>query len=201
MSFQTEFNAILDRLYERRTDTLRHALRRKQGPLLTITKEKREEKIAELEDIASNALAKRMAKKHFKRLVKRKRMWRPNGWGRDKKLKQFRTWVREQISPKRGKVYIFWRGDECRYVGRICGRGTRPSRHFKRGWFNGTTRIDVYLTRQKKSVPLLECLAIHRFRPTRNKAKAATQDRTAECPLCAVHKKIRTELRKIYRFR
>ena len=201
MSFQSEFNAILDHLYERRTDKLRHVLRKKHGNLLAITKKKREEKIKELEELASDALAKKMAKKHFKRLITRKRMWRPNGWGPDKKLKKFRIWVREEISPKRGKVYIFWRGDECRYVGRTRGRGTRPSRHFKRGWFNGTTRIDVYLTRQKKSVPLLECLAIHRFRPTRNKVKAATEDRTPKCPLCAVHKKIRTELRKIYRFR
>ncbi len=201
MSFQTEFNNILDRLYERRTDKLRHLLRKKHGPLLTITKKKREDKIEELEEIASKVLAKKMATKHFKRLGTRKKMWRPEGRGTDKKLTMFRVWVRERISRKRGKVYVFWRGHECRYVGRTRGRGNRPGRHFNRGWFNGTTRIDVYLTRQKKSVPLLECLAIHRFRPTKNKVKAAKEKGTPKCPLCAVHKKIRTELRKIYRFR
>jgi len=48
---------------------------------------------------------------------------------------------------------------------------------------------------------LLECLAIHRFRPTKNKVKAATENWTPKCPLCALHKTIRTELRKIYGFR
>lgn len=201
MSHQSQFNHTLDRLYERRTDKLRHIMTGKPGPLLTLTKKRRESKIRELEEIASKALAKKMAKKGFKTLVIRKKTWRTKGWGTDKKQKIFRAWVRKKISPKRGKIYVFWRKRECRYVGRTRGRGSRPSHHFKRGWFNGTTRIDVYLAYQRRSIPLLECLAIHRFRPTRNKVKAAKQNWTPKCPLCAVHKKIRTELRKIYRFR
>src|SRR5579863_1187117 len=175
MSFQTEFNVILDRLYERRTDKLRHLLRRKHGPLLTLTKEKREEKIDELEEIVSKALAKKIARKHFNRLVKRKRMWRIKGRGPDKELNEFHAWVSNKISRKRGKVYVFWRGRECRYVGRTRGRGTRPGRHFSRGWFNGTTRIDIYVAHQRTSIPSLECLAIHRFRPTKNKVRAGRE--------------------------
>jgi hypothetical protein len=201
MSYQTEFNRILDSLYERRTDKLRHLLAPKHGRLLTLTKKKRERKIRELQEIASKALAKNLARTEFEKVVKGQRTWKPKGWGRDEKRKQFRRWIREEISPKRGKVYVFWRKDECRYVGRTRGRGTRPSHHFKRSWFNGTTRIDVYLTYQKRSVPRLECLAIHHFRPTKNKVKAAKARWTPKCPLCAVHKKIRTELRRIYRFR
>ncbi len=201
MSHQTQFNRTLDRLYERRTDKLRHMLSGKPGPLLTLTKKKRESKIRELEEIGSKALAKKMAKKGFKTLVIRKKTWRTKGWGTDKKQKIFRAWVRRKISPKRGKIYVFWKKRECRYVGRTRGRGSRPSHHFKRGWFNGTTRIDVYLAHQTRSIPLLECLAIHRFRPTRNKVKAAKENWTPKCPLCSLHKKIRTELRKIYRFR
>jgi hypothetical protein len=201
MSHQTQFNRTLDRLYERRTDELRHLLTGKSGPLLTLTKEKRESKIRELEEIASKALAKKLARKRFKTLVIRKKTWRTKGWGTDKKRKIFRAWIRKKISPKRGKIYVFWKRRECRYVGRTRGRGSRPSHHFRRGWFNGTTRIDVYLAHQRRSIPLLECLAIHRFRPTRNKMKAAKENWTPKCPLCALHKKIRTELRKIYRFR
>lgn len=201
MSHQTQFNRALDRLYERRTDKLRHILAGKPGPLLTLTKKKRESKIRELQEIVSNALAKKVAKRGFKTLVIRKKAWRTKGWGTDKKQKIFRAWVRKKISPKRGKIYVFWKKRECRYVGRTRGRGSRPSHHFKRGWFNGTTRIDVYLAHQRRSTPLLECLAIHRFRPTRNKVKAAKENWTPKCPLCALHKKIRTELRKIYRFR
>lgn len=200
MSHQTQFNRTLDRLYERRTDKLRHMLGGKPGPLLT--KKERDSKIRELQGIASKALAKKMAKRGFKRLVfKKKKTWRTKGWGTDKKKKIFRAWVRKKISPKRGKVYVFWKKRECQYVGRTRGRGSRPSHHFKRSWFNGTTRIDVYSAHQRRSIPLLECLAIHRFRPTKNKVKAAKQGWTPKCSLCALHRKIRSELRKIYRFR
>jgi hypothetical protein len=201
MSFQSEFNLILDRLYVRRTDKLRHLLHDKHSTLLTLTMEKREDKIGEMEEIVTKALAKKMARKHFKRLVKRKRTWRTKGLGPDEQLKMFRAWGSDRISRKRGKVYVFWRGRECCYVGRTRGRGTRPGRHFSRGWFNGTTRIDVYAAHQKTSIPSLECLAIHHFRPTKNKVRAGKEKGTPKCPLCAVHKKIRTDLRKIYRFR
>lgn len=201
MSRQTNFNRVLDRLYERRTDTLRHLLVPKKGQLLTLTKKTRERKIRELQEIASKSLAKNLAKREFEKAVSKRRTWRTKGWGPEKKLKEFRAWVRRRIHRKRGKVYVFWRSDECRYVGRTCGSGLRPSRHFRRSWFKGTSRIDVYLTRQKRSIPRLECLAIHRFRPTKNKVKAATENRTAKCPVCTTHKEIRKELRKIFRFR
>jgi hypothetical protein len=201
MSYKTQFNRTLDSLYERRTDKLRRLLSRKPGPMRTLTKKRREGKIRELEGIVSKALAKRIARKRFKILVLRNKTWRTKGWGPDKKQRIFRAWVRKKVSPRRGKIYVFWKKRECRYVGRTRGRGSRPSHHFKRSWFNGTTRIDVYMAHQRRSIPLLECLAIHRFRPTRNKVKAAKQNWTPKCPLCALQKKIRTELRKIYRFR
>jgi hypothetical protein len=142
---------------------LRHMLADKPGPLLTLTKKRRESTIRELQEIVSKALAKKMAKKEFKTLVIRKKTWRTKGWGTDKKRKIFRAWVRNKISPKRGKIYVFWKKRECRYVGRTRGSGSRPSQHLKRGWFNGTTRIDVYLTHQRRSIPLLECLAVTAF--------------------------------------
>jgi hypothetical protein len=206
MSNQTQFNRILDRLYERRTAKLRRILTRKPGPIQGITKERRERKIRELQEIVSKSLARKIFKKRFKSLMLRKKTWQTKGWGPDKKRTEFRGWVRKNLSAdgslaKRGKIYVFWKRHECRYVGRTYGRGTRPVRHFKRGWFSGTTRIDVYLAHQRRSIPLLECLAIHRFRPARNKVKAATENWTPKCPLCALHKRIRIELRKIYRFR
>src|SRR5437879_7197824 len=158
MSFQTQFDRTLDRLYERRTDKLRRILVPKPGPIRSLTKQRREKKIRELQEIASKTLAKKMAKKAFQKLVAQKRTWRTKGWGTNKKQKIFRAWVRKKLSRKRGKIYVFWKNRECRYVGRTRGGGFRPSRHFRRGWFHGTTRIDVYLTKQKKSIPHLECL-------------------------------------------
>ena len=201
MSHKAEFNRILNRLHERRTDGIRRLLIPRPGPLQTLTKRRRERKIRELQEVASKALAKKLARAEFEKIVDDKKVWRTKGWGKDRKGRIFRSWVRDEIAPKWGKVYVFWKKRECRYVGRTRRRGLRPSSHFERSWFNGTTRIDVYLTRQKRNAPRLECLAIHRFRPTKNKVRAAKQKWTPRCPLCAVHKKIRNELRQIYRFR
>ena len=203
MAWHTRFNQILDRLYLRRTDWLRSLLTSgKPGRPLALTKERRERKIRELREIASKALAKKMARKEFKRFKLEKRPWRTKGWGKKQKLRMFRAWVREKLPARRsGKVYVFWAGSRCQYVGRTIGRGYRPTRKFNRPWFRKTTRIDFYLTRKRSATPSLECLAIHRIRPAYNRIRAAKKSWTPRCPLCKVHKKIGTEIRKIYRFR
>ena len=201
MAYSKQFNRALDGLYKRRTDGLRRILDPKPGPIRGLTKKQREKKILELEEIASKGLGKKLAKLEFSRVVTGRKSWRSKGRGKRRRVQSFRRWIRKHVSSRRGKVYVFWKKRECRYVGRTGGRGSRPSHHFKRGWFAGTTRIDVYTTNQRRSAPRLECLAIHRFRPTRNKVKAAAKRWTTRCPLCDVHKLIRTELRKIYRFR
>jgi hypothetical protein len=78
---------------------------------------------------------------------------------------------------------------------RITGRLERKK------WFRKTTSVDVFLTRRRSAIPLLECLAIHRFLPSENKKKAATQDWTPKCPLCRLHWDVRTEVRAIFRLR
>jgi hypothetical protein len=201
MSYKKQFDRILERLYERRTAVLTRLLVPGKGPSRRLTKKHRDRRIRDLQEVASAALARNLAKRHFNRAVTERCTWRSKGWGRETKRKIFRSWIRRKIHKKRGKVYVFWRGKECRYVGRTTGGGTRPSHHFRKSWFSGTTRIDVYVTQQKRSVPSVECLAIHRFRPTKNKMRAAKRKWTPRCSLCKIHKKIRTEVRKIYRFR
>jgi len=201
MAHSVQFNRILDRLYKRRTDRLRRILGPKTGKARGLTKKRREKALNELAQIASLGLAAKMAKVEFDKSVVERRSWHPKGWGRDRKLKEFRNWTRRKISQKRGKVYVFWKKGECRYVGRTGGRGSRPSHHFKRGWFTGTTRIDVYTTMQRRNAPRLECLAIHHFQPTKNRVKAAKKSWTPHCPLCSIHRLIRKEIRNIYRFR
>jgi hypothetical protein len=166
-----------------------------------LTKRERERAIENFQGIASNALAKKMAKKEFDRSVAKKKTWMTKGRGKDAKRKSFRAWARTKIDKNSGKVYVFWHGKKCCYVGRTRGRGSRPSRHFKKKWFKGTTRIDVYMAPRKGDIPRLECFAVHRFLPSRNKVKAAKENWTPKCPLCVLHKKIKTELRTIYRFR
>jgi hypothetical protein len=202
MSHQGKFNHRLDRLYEKRTGWLRTVLTKANpGPVPTLTKNQRERAIDRLQGIASDALASKMARKEFHRSVRKRKTWMTKGRGTEKKRAEFKTWARRKIDRDSGKVYVFWHEKKCCYVGRTRGRGSRPSQHFKRGWFKGTTRIDVYMAPKKGDIPRLECLAVHRFLPSRNKVKASKQNWTPKCPLCALHKKIKVELRRIYKFR
>jgi hypothetical protein len=202
MSRQVEFNRRLDRLYKRRTGWLRTVLTRANpGPIPALKKKERERVIKHLQGIASDALARRMAKKQFERSVETNKTWRTKGWGTEKKIQQFRTWAQSRIDRKSGKVYVFWHKKKCLYVGRTTGRGSRPSQHFRKDWFKDTTRIVVYMAPHRRDIPRLECLAVHCFLPARNKVKAARERWTPKCPLCSLHRKIKTEIRTIFRFR
>jgi len=202
MSFQGKFNKRLDRLFRKRTGWLRRALTTSPGPVPVLLKASRERNIRRLQKIAHAALARKLAKTHFDDSVAKRKTWTPNG-SRSVAAKgqNFRAWARENIDQANGKVYVFYHKRRCKYVGRTKGRGSRPSRHFKKEWFKGTTRIMVYMAPRKSEIPRLECLAVHRFRPTENKARAARQKWSPECPLCTLDRKIKSEIRSIFRFR
>ena len=146
-----------------------------------------------------------MAKKRFKTLaLPRKRSGQRVGEA-DKKRK-FQEMGSEKLSykqslAKRGKIYVFWKKRKCLTLGGPVAVALARANTSNGDGSIGTTRIDVYLTHQRKSTRCWSVLAIHRFRPTKNKVKAATENWTPKCPLCAFHRKIKTELRKIYRFR
>jgi hypothetical protein len=201
MSHQGKFDRELNRLYEERTGRLRRVLKPKRGRIPTLNKKKRESAIIDLQDIASHALARQMAKEEFEHARAEYKTWRPQGWGTDRKVQEFRTWAKDKIDQRVGKVYVFWNSRKCLYVGRTIGRGSRPSQHFRKGWFRATTRIVVYMARRKRDVRRLECLAMHRFLPGKNKIKAAKEKWTPKCPLCRLHRKIKTEIRTIFRLR
>jgi hypothetical protein len=201
VSHQRQFIRRLDRLYVRRTGWLRTILTRNNpGPAISLTKRHRENAIKELQAIASYALSRKLAKREFKRSVARKKTWMAKDRGKDAKLKNFRSWARKRIDKESGKVYVFWHKKKCLYVGRTGGKGSRPSHQFKKDWFKATTRITVYMAPRKSSIPRLECLAVHRFLPSRNKIKVSKEKWTPRCPLCRLHREIKTELRTIFRF-
>lgn len=118
MSNQHQFNRRLDRLYNKRTGWLRTVLTKANpGPMPSLNKKQRESAINELQGIASNALARRMAKKQFEQSVAKRRTWKTKGWGKDKKIKEFRAWAKRKIDGRSGKVYVFWQKKKCLYVG------------------------------------------------------------------------------------
>ncbi len=200
----SEFRAELDRLFRRRTYWLRSAVEGpRPGPPPSLSRSHVQRAIARLQDFASDALADKLARDEFEDSVLQRRSWhakKGKGRGVDAKRHSFNRWFDRELG--RGTyAYAFWNRRRCVYVGKTVKSGRRISSHFDKHWFGGVTRVDVYALTGRRLLPALECLAIHRFQPTRNKFRAERRKWTKRCQLCAIHRTIDSELRSIFRFR
>jgi hypothetical protein len=198
------FRRELDRLYQRRTHWLRVAVSgQRPGQPLSLKKAHVTKSIARLQGFASEALADKLARREFRASVKGKKSWHPKkgkGRDRDAKRKAFKEWFADHFG--RGTyIYVFWSRRKCVYVGKTTKSGGRIAGHFEKHWFGSVTRIDVYQTNGRRGLPALECLAIHRFQPARNKFRAERKKWTRKCELCRVHRLIHDELKSIFRLR
>jgi hypothetical protein len=159
--------------------------------------------IARLQTIASKSLADVLAKKEFDEIVEKKKQWhrKNKGWGIKQKRQNFDEWFARNISYQ-NCIYVFWNtkiGKRiCLYVGKTEKGKGRPQNHFEKYWFGSVTRIDVYSVSSASHVMKLECLAKHRFQPTKNKIKPPDRKWYKKCPVCDVHALIRSELRNIF---
>lgn len=202
MARSKDFTRQLDALFQRRTHWLRHVIARPgSGRPPAFMRAHRETAIARLQELASQALADRLGRRVFREGVRQRRSWRvlaSKGRGPREKKEAFDEWFEARIGHK-NCLYVFWRGRRCIYVGRTARGGKRASSHFEKFWFQGVTRVDVYATRGKSSLPAMECVAQHRFNPKQNRVKAAAARWTKKCPLCAIHRDIRSELRGVFR--
>jgi hypothetical protein len=200
----SEFQAQLNHLFRRRTHWLRSALAGpRPGPPPTLARSHVRRAIVKLQDLASEALAAKLARREFEASIRNRHSWhakRGKGRGADAKRRSFNNWFDDHLRPGT-HVYAFWNHRQCTYVGKTNWSGRRISSHFDKHWFGGVSRVDVYVTSGPRVLPALECLAIHWFRPTRNKFRAERRKWTSRCPLCAVHRTIDKELRSIFRLR
>src|SRR5271157_1093861 len=194
MSKSVEFNKTLQRLFKHRADWLLHLIgKRLPGAPPVFSRGKLQRAIQNLQRIASTALASKLAKTEFASAVAKKKAWHVRGRGAEEKRRLFNVWFGEHI-PYRSVIYVLWKGRRCLYVGKTRRGHGRPSAHFDRVGFSGVTRIDVYAVKGKRSLPSMECLAIHRFQPGKNKNKAQSAKWTKKCPLCRVHRSIKSEV-------
>ena len=203
MAFSKSFDRELYDLFYQRTAWLRRKLGTKMtGKPPAFGRKKVNDGIQTLQELASNAFARKLAKSEFDQHVAGSKNYQIKGYGRDDKKKKFEKWFATHFSTTRGLVYAFWgKHRKSIYIGRTGSGGSRPSSHFKIFWFSQVKRITIFDVKGKSHVPKLECLAIHHFQPARNKNKASTKKWTKACPLCATHKHIEEELRDIFRFR
>jgi len=196
-----EFDKRLHKLFDDRTHWLRAQVRKsKPGPAPQFSKKKVKSSIKKLQTLATKCLLRSYAVDGLDELYNQKKQWHVTGWGVDQKQRAFVRWFEKTIHYK-NCVYVFWAKRRCRYVGRTLKGKNRPQGQFQKFWFPGVTRIDIYAARGRKDVPKLECLATHRFKPTRSKNKPAARKWTAKCPICEAHKAIQSEVKSIFRLR
>jgi hypothetical protein len=202
MAFSKQFEKALDELFKQRTHWLRADLGfAKPGKPPKFGRERVNKGIARLQELASNAFSRTLAKTQFNRYVKRKKQWFVKGHGWEEKKKLFKEWYKK-LEVQTGCVYAFWdRNNRCLYVGRTGAGGTRPSNHFDKFWFKDSKRITIYEVAGRSHIPKIECLAIHHNQPRYNKNTPATKKWTKACPLCKIHKSIEQELRQFFRLK
>jgi hypothetical protein len=203
MAFSKSFERELDNLFGRRTHWLRQEVGQKgAGKPPQFSRRNVNEGIAKLQLIASDALSDQLAKDEFDTHVRYRKNYHIAGRGVAEKKKRFEQWFKRDFANTRGLIYAFWDSSrQCEYVGKTGSGGQRPSAHFEKFWFNRVKRVTIYDVSRKSHIPKLECLAIHRLRPKRNKNKAATKKWTKACPLCTTHKYIESDLRSLFRFK
>ena len=202
MAHINKFENALDELFQKRTYWLRSAIgSKKPGHPPKITRKFVNNGISNLQEIASHALANKLAKLEFDKYIRGKRAWHIKGHGIEKKKSLFEEWFIKEFPNLINCIYVFWGNEKCIYVGRTGIGGSRPSSHFIKFWFKDAKRIDIFPSKSASQTPKLECLAIHHFEPVRNKKKAATKKWTKECPLCVIHKNIEEESRKIFKLK
>ena len=203
-SAQAEFNRELDELYKIRTDWLRHILgESRKGPEPIFDRKRVNRAIRRLQKIASETLAKDYAEFEFSGRVEKKSSWhitRAKGFDRDTKKRSFNKWYEKKFR-HHNCIYTFWGDSRCLYIGKTEKGARRITSHFDKHWFNQATRIDVYLPSGVRDLPILECLAIHRFKPKYNKTRAEEKKYAAICPLCIVTRSIEIELHRIFALR
>lgn len=202
-NYQSEFNHELDTLYRIRTDKLRHMLGpARKGKSPRFDRDLLNRTVTKLEKITSKALAKPFQQEEFARRVRMKKRWfltRGKGFKLDAKKKTFKNWYEKIFRHKKCSTYIFWTGRKCLYVGKTEKGPDRIISHIYSKRFGNPDRIDVYSTSGKRDLPILECLAIHRYDPKINKNRKSPKKKfTPKCPLCKRNNQIEKDLRRMF---
>ncbi len=201
MAHLKQFQTKLDNLFRAHTNPLRTQLGLKiRGKKTVVNRSKVQKTIKELQNIASQIIQGRIARIKFDQNIKKSHSRKLFGRGVKAQSRNLEQWISKTFEDHSNFVYVFWRGKECLYVGRTGNGGKRPSAHLSHKWCNAT-RIKIYAARTPSQTPMLECLAIHRFKPKKNVARASMVKWQKKCPICKLNKEIANELHWIFAFK
>lgn len=204
MALTIQFDRKLSELVRRRTEWISRLLgNASQGRPVEFSRQKIRPIIWELESLARKAFIRRYAREQIEGATRFRRRWHPKkgkGRTRDKKWYAFLKWFDTRVAWK-DCVYVYWAGDCCQYVGRTEVGRYRPATRIYKPWFSKTTQVDILAIRQRRLIPLVECLAIDWYKPIYNKIAAADRKYASKCPVCKRARWIRWDLEDLFRLR
>lgn len=194
MAIKTQFINKLDKLWRQRTSALRMKIGLPaEGRGTNWSPRIRDHGRNQLLDLTTRLFLAR-ADKEVQKVTRRKLWKRLTGRGHDERFARLGMWAHRISGPI---IYTFWRGGRCLYVGK--GGNADRLRHYSDSIkVSGADRVRVYIIRGKSQLPKAECLLIHRFRPAKNKQKAARQKWGKVCPICARHDYLKDQLKNLF---
>lgn len=173
---------------------------KKKGPRETWTKDKRNQYIDEMVDLAEAITIKKMAKTKFDEIViGRKPHEHPiAGHGREEKRKNVKLWAQKEIEEDYQIVYSFWKGKKkCLYVGKGDGIGRFLSYDAKSIYGLNPDRVKIWRIKNWRELHSAECLAMHLHNPSENKNKSKKERNQTECPICERKEIINEQIRDL----
>lgn len=196
----TKFRKIVQKLWLRKASKLLGAIKKKERiDGRRLAKRYRETQLRKLLDLTEKIMLPVATQEVGKRTERRSVFFR-KGMRRDKKWSH----LKERMSRDRKKthlVYTLWDSSRrCLKVGRSdkgIGRlyGQRDSYYF---WL--AHRVKFYFPRKRKkgSLPALECVLTHKFRPKKFDVMPAKRKFRQKCPVCHMQKFVRREVRRLF---
>lgn len=198
MSLSTEFERRLDALWFRRTAALRSLVNKRPGRRSDLSKPLREKAIADLQDLATEILCRGLAKREMGKLTRYRRRRHLVGRGLKARYERIVSWAEQHLDGP--IIYSFWRGRRCLYVGKAT-TWHRLKSYRKSVYLLQASTLKVHAIQGGSQLSKAECLATHLFSPRDNAVKAARKKWSKLCPVCAVCRQIRGELRALFRMR
>ncbi len=199
MSAAKQFSNKLDRLWQRRTASLRsHVIPRGVGKPPTFSKPVRQKFVNELLDNASDILINRDARSELSKITKSHHLKHIQGHGLASRAENMLEWAKSALSGP--IVYGFWKGRRCLYIGKG-GSWRRLKSYEKSAYLLQATRIKAFCITTKSQVPKAECLATHLFDPRDKKMKPAKVKWGKKCPICRKHDGVRHQIQNLFRLK
>jgi len=194
-----KFRRLLSDLWARRTRNLLKAVAgSKVASKKKFSKPIRDRFVRRMLEAAHDTLVLRIGRKEYARLYHGRHRRHIRGYGFRNRYRRIRKWAERHLTGP--IVYSFWRNRRCLYVGK--GATYKRLGAYKKSiYLKEATLLKVWRIRSLAMLPKAECLAVHLFQPRDNIIGPARLKKRHKCPVCKELRKIRRELRSLFRLK